>query len=250
MSAVEPKAFTVYPAIDVRGGHVVRLTQGDYGREQRYGDDPLAVARDYAEAGAEWLHLVDLDAARDGAYSLHSLVSRIQAETGLRVQTGGGVRRACDVEALLAAGADRVVVGTLSVTQPRTVVEWLGRFGAERICVAMDVRKDPSGRWCAATQGWTEMHQAEALPAIGELTESGLKHILSTDIDRDGMLGGPALDWYGTLARQLPALQVQGSGGVAALEDVRALRAGGCCGAIIGRALLEGRFGLAEALRC
>lgn len=242
--------FTAYPAIDVRDGHVVRLTQGDFAREQRYGDDPVAVAREYAEAGSEWLHLVDLDAARSGGYSLHRLLRRIRDETGLKVQTGGGVREATHVEELLDAGAARVVVGTIAVTRPKTVAEWLGRFGADRICVAMDVRKDDAGRWRTAIQGWTALHESDALTAIEELTKNGLLHMLSTDIDRDGMMGGPAIGWYETLKERMPSLHIQGSGGVGGLADVRALRSAGCRVAIIGRALLERRFSLAEALRC
>ena len=243
-------AFAVYPALDVRGGNVVRLTQGDFAREQRYGDDAVAVAREYAEAGARWLHLVDLDAARGGACSLHGMLRRIHDETGLEVQTGGGVRDACHVEELLGAGAARVVVGTLAVTQPRKVVEWVERFGAERICVAVDVRKDESGRWCPAVQGWTAKLEVDALVVIEELTKNGVRHMLSTDIGRDGMLGGPALEWYAALKERAPMLHLQGSGGVGGLADIRALRSAGCSVAIIGRALLERRFSLAEALRC
>ena len=139
MSAVA--SFDVYPAIDVRGGRVVRLTQGDYAHETSYADEPLALARKYAEAGAHWLHLVDLDAARIGGYTLEALLSAIKASTGLRVQTGGGVRKHSDVERLLAAGADRVVIGSLAVDEPARVAEWLDEYGSERLVIAFDVRE-------------------------------------------------------------------------------------------------------------
>ncbi len=242
--------FTIYPAIDVRDGRVVRLAQGDYARETRYGDDPFALACAYAEAGARWLHLVDLDAARTGGFTLHALVERMGRETGLELQTGGGVRKIEDIAGLLGAGAARVVVGTLAVTQPETLVEWLARFGPERICAAIDVRRDATGRWCAATHGWTASDAVDALPLIEVLATGGLRHVLSTDIARDGMLCGPALDWYGELGERVPSVQVQGSGGVRDLADVGALRTAGCSGAIIGRALLEGRFELRDALAC
>ena len=122
--------FTVYPAIDVRGGRVVRLRQGDYADETRYGEDPLAFAQCYAEAGAKWLHLVDLDAAKAGGYTLLPLLAKIVASTGLQVQTGGGVRIRADVRALLEAGATRVVVGSLAVREPDAVIDWLEEFGS------------------------------------------------------------------------------------------------------------------------
>lgn len=244
------RGFEILPAIDVREGRVVRLAQGDYARETRYADDAFALARAYADAGARSLHLVDLDAARIGGYTLHALVGRIARDTGLRVQTGGGVRSAGDVESLLEAGAARVVLGTVAVTQPTTVLEWIERFGAERICVAIDVRCEAGGRWYAATHGWTTGAAEDALPLIGKLATGGLRHLLSTDIARDGMLSGPSLGWYAELRERVPELRVQGSGGIGTLADVRALRSVGCSEAIIGRALLEGRFELRDALAC
>ncbi|MEO6065574.1 MAG: HisA/HisF-related TIM barrel protein, partial [Lysobacterales bacterium] len=186
--AAEPceRDFSVYPAIDVRAGQVVRLAQGDYARETRYYDDPFQLACEYAKVGARWLHLVDLDAARIGQYSLLPLVGKLSREAALEVQTGGGVREQADVEALLTAGAARVVIGTLAVTHTATVVEWIKHFGADRICVAVDVRRDATDRWYAATHGWTASAEAEALPLITYLAENGLRHLLSTDIARDG----------------------------------------------------------------
>lgn len=252
MSATESRepGFTVYPAIDVRAGEVVRLAQGDYARETRYRGDPFELACEYAEAGANWLHLVDLDAARMGQYTLLPLVEKLSREAALEVQTGGGVRQQTDVEALLTAGAARVVIGTLAVTHAATVIEWIKHFGPDRICVAIDVRRDANGRWFAATHGWTASSAADALPLITYLAANGLRHLLSTDIERDGMLSGPALDWYGELAQRVPGVRVQASGGIRSVEDVKAARSAGCHGAIIGRALLEGRIDLPEALAC
>ena len=241
--------FTCYPAIDVRDGRVVRLRQGDYARETRYDADPFARAMTFAEAGATWLHLVDLDAARVGGYTLAPLLRRVADDGRLQVQTGGGVRTREDVAALLDLGAARVVVGSLAVEQPALVAQWLTEFEAERIVVALDVRRDEA-RWVPATRGWTQSAGTTALDLLAFFRDNGLRHLLCTDIARDGMLSGidPAL--YGALRKCAPEVAVQVSGGVRDLADVRAAREAGCAGAVLGRAVLEGRLALAEALAC
>lgn len=247
---VAAPAFQLYPAIDVRAGRVVRLAQGDYARETRYGDDPLAIIRGYAAQGAQWLHLVDLDAAREGGYTLAALVADVVATTALRVQTGGGVRTRDDVARILDAGATRVVIGSLAVREPQNVLAWLQEFGSERITVALDTRRDEAGRWQLPVHGWTESAGEELQVMAQRYAEAGLVHLLCTDIARDGMLAGPNLGLYTLLREVAPSLQVQASGGVRALEDVPAARAAGCAGIVLGRALLEGRFTLPEALAC
>lgn len=240
-------AFQLYPAIDVRGGRVVRLAQGDYDRETTYGDDPLAAAQAYAAQGARWLHLVDLDAARAGGYTLLPLLQQIRASTGLQVQTGGGVRSHRDVAALLQAGASRVVIGSLSVRAPLQVLGWLDEFGPERVTVALDARQDAAGVWQLPIHGWTE-GSGVALDALAvRYAQAGLVHLLCTDIARDGMLTGPNFALYRHLVALLPQVQVQASGGVHAVTDVSQARAAGCGGIVLGRALLEGRFTLAQA---
>ncbi|MDH5821536.1 HisA/HisF-related TIM barrel protein [Luteimonas sp. RD2P54] len=241
--------FTIYPAIDVRGGRVVRLAQGDYARETRYGPEPLEVAGAYAGQGATWLHLVDLDAAREGGYTLRPLLRTIVDTTGLQVQTGGGVRGRDDVQRLLDAGAARVVVGSLAVREAETVAAWIAEFGAERITVALDARLDPAGgAWRVPVHGWTE-DGAPLDALVAGYAAAGLRHLLSTDIDRDGMLSGPNGALYDRLRVLAPGLRVQASGGVRDAADVAAARARGCAGIVLGRALLEGRLGLADALR-
>jgi phosphoribosylformimino-5-aminoimidazole carboxamide ribotide isomerase len=243
-------SFTVYPAIDVRASRVVRLRQGDYADETRYGDDPLAFALRYAEAGAGWLHLVDLDAAKAGGYTLQPLLRDLRARTGLQVQTGGGVRSEADVAALLDAGAARVVVGSLAVTAPDTVMAWLATFGGERITVALDARQDETGAWCLPVHGWTQV-AAETLDALlARYADAGLVHLLCTDIARDGMLAGPNIDLYRRLCERHPGVRVQASGGVRDAADVAAARDAGCAGAVLGKALLDGRLSAAEALAC
>ena len=246
--ALNPNAMRVYPAIDVRDGRVVRLKQGDYAAETRYGDDPLRLAQRYAAAGAGWLHLVDLDAARDGSYRLLPLLAALAAE-GLQVQTGGGVRHADDVARLLEAGAARVVVGSVAVREPEVVAGWLERFGAERITVALDTRL-VDGSWTLPVQGWTRGSGSSLQDALTRYRGSALRHLLCTDIGRDGMLAGPNLLLYGMLRARWPRLAVQASGGVRDAGDLQALRALGVAGVVTGKALLEGRLELAEALAC
>ncbi len=247
---MQAEGFLAYPAIDVRDGRVVRLAQGDYARETRYGDDPLAIIRGYAEQGARWLHLVDLDAARAGGYTLAPLLRDIAATTGLQIQTGGGVRSRDDVARLLDAGAARVVIGSLAVREPEAVLAWLAEFGAGRITVALDTRQDTTGVWRLPVHGWTEDAGATLDALASRFERAGLIHLLSTDIARDGMLSGPNLDLYRHLRTIAPGLRVQASGGVRALDDIVAARAQGCAGIVLGRALLEGRFSVAEALAC
>ncbi len=242
--------FTVYPAIDVREGRVVRLAQGDYARETRYEPEPLCAVQAYADQGAQWLHLVDLDAARAGGYTLAPLLRQIVASTALKVQTGGGVRSRDDVAAILDAGAARVVVGSLAVRETKTVLAWIAEFGAERITVALDARQDETGTWTLPVHGWTETASATLDTLALRCQDGGLRHLLSTDIARDGMLSGPNFDLYSHIAGIAPQLQVQASGGVREAADVATARAKGCAGIVLGRALLEGRFELAEALAC
>jgi phosphoribosylformimino-5-aminoimidazole carboxamide ribotide isomerase len=239
----------IIPAIDLRAGSVVRLAQGDYARETRYPVEPLALARDYAAAGARWLHVVDLDGARSGALeNLHTI--KALAGTTLRIQAGGGVRDERDVLRLFDAGATRVVVGSLAVREPEAVEGWIARHGAARICVALDTRADAQGCWTLPVKGWTEASGAALDTLALRFAGAGARHLLCTDISRDGMLSGPNLDLYAHLRAIVPSLAVQASGGVRGVDDLGALRATGVAGAILGRSLLEGRLSVAEALQC
>jgi phosphoribosylformimino-5-aminoimidazole carboxamide ribotide isomerase len=243
-------SFTVYPALDIREGRVVRLLQGDYAQQTTYGDDPLPRAKAFAAAGASWMHLVDLDAARAGGYTLAPLLSAIASESGLKVQTGGGIRRRDDVARLLDAGAARVVVGSVSVREPETVIGWLQAFGAERLTIALDARQADDGRWLQPVHGWTETADVTLDVLAQRYAQAGMRHLLCTDIARDGMLSGPNIDLYRHLSNLLPGVAVQASGGVRSAADVADAKAVGCGGAILGKALLEGRMTLQEALGC
>lgn len=239
----------IIPAIDLRAGRVVRLRQGDYAQETRYDFDAFALAADYADAGATWLHLVDLDGAKSGHFENLRAIEKIAAAERLAVQAGGGVRNADDVERLLDAGVARVVVGSIAVRAPDEVEKWIARYGAERLCIALDTRSE-NGAWRLPSAGWTQAEGATLDELAPRYVRAGARHLLCTDISRDGMLSGPNLDLYAHLARIAPALDVIASGGVRSIADVRALREGGLAGVVLGRSLLEGRLTLTEALAC
>jgi phosphoribosylformimino-5-aminoimidazole carboxamide ribotide isomerase len=242
-----PGGLDLYPAIDLRGGRCVRLEKGEAARETVYGDDPVAVARGFAEAGAEWIHVVDLDAAF-GTGTNRALIRDVVAAVPLRVQTGGGLRTDEDLAEVLEAGAARAVIGTAAIENPELVHRAILRWGPERIAVGLDAR----GRRPAA-RGWTEESGADLFDLAKSLVGLGVRTIIHTDIERDGMMGGPNLDLSAELAHASGA-EVIVSGGMRGREDVDAVaaahRAGrGIAGAIIGKAIYEGRIDLADALR-
>jgi phosphoribosylformimino-5-aminoimidazole carboxamide ribotide isomerase len=238
--------FELLPAIDLRGGRVVRLRQGDFARETVYADDPLATAGAFGEAGAAWVHVVDLDGARDGEprqlETVIGMVARLGGRT--RVELGGGIRSAGAVERALGAGVARVAVGTAALRDPAFAARMVADHGADRIVVSIDVR---DGR--ALGEGWRP--GAAGLPAadaIERLAESGVTTFEVTAIERDGLLEGPDVGLLRSLVERGRG-RVIASGGIASIEDVLAVRAAGCSGAIVGRALYEGRIDLGALLR-
>lgn len=241
-------SFDIIPAIDLRDGRVVRLRQGDYAQQTTYSNDPAELARHYLHDGALWLHVVDLDGARSGKLD-NLAVIRAMAADGLQVQAGGGVREEDDLRRLFDVGVQRVVLGSVAIREPETVARWLDTWGGERITIALDTRRIDD-RWTLPSAGWTET-EARTLDELAPwYAAHGAHHLLCTDIERDGMLAGLNLDLYRHLADIAPQLAVQASGGVRSLADIRAARDVGVRGVILGRALLEGRFTLEEALAC
>ena len=236
------------PALDLRGGRVVRLRQGDYARESAYVVEPLEQARRYADAGARRLHVVDLDGARSGQLENLRVIEAL-AGLDLAVQAGGGVRSEGDAQRLFDAGAGRVVVGSLAMREPDRVVGWIARFGAERIVIALDTRS-VDGVWRLAAGGWTEAVEATLDALAPRFADAGARHLLCTDIDRDGMASGPNLDLYLHLGVLAPTLTVQASGGVRDLADIDALRTTPAAAVILGRCLLEGKLDLRAASSC
>ena len=237
------------PAIDLLDGGVVRLLRGDFAQATRYDRGAVALAAAFRDAGATALHVVDLNAARGDAQANRELVRQLAAVDGLQVQCAGGVRSTEGIRELLDAGAARVVIGSLAVHEPARVAGWLDDFGCERVVVALDVRLDAAGEPELLTHGWREASGLYLWPLVERYAEAGLRHLLCTDIGRDGTLQGPNLDLYRALLNRHPSLGLQASGGIGNLQHVRALRDGNVPAAILGRSLLEGRVSLDDALR-
>lgn len=240
----------IIPAIDLIDGRVVRLHQGDYSAERSYGDDPLARLQAYEKVGAKLLHVVDLTGAKDPKARQIPLLKELLRGLNTPVQTGGGVRTEGDVRALLDAGASRVVVGSTAVKSPNEVFQWMKTFGADRIVLALDIRIDPLGTCRIAVSGWQEDSGVTIEDLMRAYEPVGLRHVLTTDISRDGTLAGPNCELYADLAKEFPNIQFQASGGIGGLEDIRAVAQTGAVGVIVGRALLEGRFTAEEAMAC
>ena len=231
----------VYPAIDLRGGRCVRLMQGEFDRETVYGDDPVAVARTWAAAGAAWLHVVDLDGARAGRPLQTHLVREICRAVPIPVQVGGGLRDVDAVAAVLAAGAARVVVGTIAVRAPAVCAGLCGAHPG-RVAVGLDAR---GGRILVA--GWTESENVDAVTVAARVAAMGAAAVIYTDVERDGTERGPDLAGTRAVARAA-RVPVIASGGVGSLDDVRAIALLGVAGVIVGRALYTGAIRLADAL--
>jgi phosphoribosylformimino-5-aminoimidazole carboxamide ribotide isomerase len=234
------------PSIDLRAGRCVRLLQGDFAAETRYELEPHALLARYRQLGARWLHIVDLDAARDGTRINRTLIHRLAAQRTLNLQVGGGVREAADVEELLAHGVARVVIGSAAVERAPHVADWLSCFGPERLCVALDVRLDAQGVPRVQTRGWQQDSALSLWEALPPLCAAAVKHVLCTDIARDGALAGPNIALYREALRRFPQILWQASGGIASGADLRALAEAGVPAAISGKALLEERIPLAE----
>ncbi|MGN6740502.1 1-(5-phosphoribosyl)-5-[(5-phosphoribosylamino)methylideneamino]imidazole-4-carboxamide isomerase [Dyella sp.] len=241
-------SFEIIPAIDLRDGRVVRLRQGDYAQQTTYSNDPAELARRYLHDGASWLHVVDLDGARSGKLDNLAVIRAMVAD-GLQVQAGGGVREEDDLRRLFDVGVQRVVLGSVAIRAPETVARWLDTWGGDRLTIALDTRRIDD-RWTLPSTGWTETETRTLDDLAPWYAAHGAHHLLCTDIERDGMLAGFNLELYRHLADIAPELAVQASGGARSLADIRAVRDVGVGGVILGRALLEGRFTLEDALAC
>jgi len=237
--------FELLPAIDLRGGRVVRLLRGSFSAETAYADDPVAVARSFVAEGARWLHLVDLDGARTGRPRQSDVIRAITAGLGqpVRCQVAGGLRDEASVAAALGSGAARAVVGTAALADPAFVAAIVEAHGAARIVVALDVR---DGR--AVGDGWVgERSGGRVEDALAAFLDAGVLTFAVTAIERDGTLEGPDLGLLRRLVRTGRA-RIIASGGISSLDDIQAVRDAGCAGVIVGRALYEGRLALAEAV--
>ena len=240
-SRADNEYMLIFPAIDLYGGEAVRLLRGDYDKKTVYSTNPLAVARDFAAAGAEWVHLVDLEGARDGTAPAYELICRIKAETGLRCEVGGGIRDISAVRRYLDAGIDRVILGTAAVTDPDFLREAARLYG-EQIAVGVDLRDG-----YVAIKGWTETTERSALDFCREAERIGVGTLICTDISRDGAMRGTNRELYRMLSEQT-GMNIIASGGVSGMDDIHALRALGLYGAIVGRGYYTGDISLEEAI--
>ena len=231
----------IYPAIDIRGGKAVRLVEGDYDRETVFDADPLDAALRWQSEGADWIHIVDLDGARDGVRANADAIARIRREVRVPIQLGGGLRSMQDLDEVANLGIDRMVIGSAAVTNPELVKDAVQVHG-DRIAVGLDARNG-----MLATHGWQEQSTVSAIDAGIRFAESGVNHIVFTDIGRDGRLEGPNISALVDMTQSIPA-SVIASGGVSSLDDIRAIKRTRATGVIVGAALYHKRIALADAI--
>ncbi|MFD2679384.1 1-(5-phosphoribosyl)-5-[(5-phosphoribosylamino)methylideneamino]imidazole-4-carboxamide isomerase [Bacillus seohaeanensis] len=238
-------SFTIYPAIDMRGGKCVRLVQGDYNQETVYGDSPFDMAKQFVDEGAEWIHMVDLDGAKEGSRINDKFVIKVAKELPAKVQVGGGIRTEKDIEHYLNNGVDRVIIGSIAVSNPDLVKTWLSTY-KEKIVIGLDAKDG-----FVATHGWIETSKTTAVDLGKELAEAGAETFIFTDIATDGMLSGPNVEAVSLLAKETEKAVIA-SGGVSSLEDLRILKQSekaGVAGAICGKSLYTGKFTVKEAVK-
>lgn len=236
--------FTIYPAIDMRGGKCVRLLQGDYDKETVYGDSPFEMAKKFAGEGAEWIHMVDLDGAKDGKRVNDEFVIKAAEELGVNVQIGGGIRTEADINHYLENGVARVIIGSIAVSNPEFAEEMVKKYGSQ-IAIGLDAKNG-----LVATHGWLNTSEVTAVELGKRFAEAGAETFIFTDIATDGTLAGPNVEATRQLAIET-GKSVIASGGVSSLDDLKALkelRADGVSGAIVGKAIYEGRFSVKSAL--
>ncbi|MBM7690971.1 phosphoribosylformimino-5-aminoimidazole carboxamide ribotide isomerase [Peribacillus deserti] len=238
-------SFTIYPAIDIRGGKCVRLLQGDYEKETVYGDSPSEMARSFAEQGTSWIHMVDLDGAKIGRPVNDTSVFQAARKTGVNIQAGGGIRTEKDILHYLDSGVARVILGSIAVSDKEFTKDMLKKYGRS-IAIGIDAKNG-----MAATHGWLQTSEVKAVELGKALADAGAETFIFTDIETDGMLSGPNVDAVALMARET-GKSVIASGGVSSLEDIRnlsKLSSSGVSGAIVGKALYTGVFTVREALK-
>ncbi len=230
----------IIPAMDIIDGACIRLMQGDYSRRTLYGREPVDVARELEAHGIEYLHLVDLDGAREGKIRNHSVLETITAKTGLKVDFSGGIRTDEDLRTSFSCGASQVTCGSIAVTQPGLFLRWLAEYGPGRIILGADFRNRK-----VVTGGWLSGSETDIMTFLRNYRSEGVLYAMCTDIEKDGMLDGPSVEMYKEIV-QIEGLSLIASGGITSLEDLLILRETGCEAAIIGKAIYEGRISLKE----
>lgn len=229
----------IIPAIDIIDGKCVRLSMGKYNTAKLYNDNPLDVALLYEDHGIEYLHLVDLDGARGKGIVNHNILERISTRTNLKVDFGGGIKSAKDLRIAFDCGARQVTVGSLAVHAPLIFIEWVQQYGSERIILGADIKENT-----IATDGWLNASDQMILPFLQKYFDQGVCEVICTDVSKDGMLTGPAIELYREIRSNLPDLRLIASGGISKIEELPQLEKIGCAGVIIGKALYEDRITL------
>lgn len=232
------------PAIDIFDGKCVRLREGDFSTRRVYEKDPMRAAMRFAEAGARWLHVVDLEGAKEGRVVNWIELSAIMSLDNIAVQAGGGVRTIEDVSRLISAGARRIIIGSVAVREPALFEEWIKRFGPERFCVAVDIKGGS-----LVSSGWQTREETPVDEVVRRMQALGVKAFLCTDVERDGTLSGPNIALYKKLASDFPNLEWIASGGVSTADDLTALEETKVAGVVVGKALYEGTIGVDELAR-
>lgn len=229
------------PAIDIIGGKCVRLTKGDYEQKTTYNNDPVAQAKEFESLGFKRLHIVDLDGAKSKHVVNIDILERITKETSLIVDFGGGVKTEDDIEKAFRAGAEMVTVGSIAVTEPEMFLNWLAKYGAEKIILGADVR---NGK--VSINGWKEDSTEDLLPFLHKYIDAGVKNVLCTEISKDGTLSGPATELYKEIMAAYPGLHLIASGGVSSTEDIKELITNNIPAVVFGKAYYEGRIDIKE----
>ncbi len=227
-------------ALDIIGGKCVRLTRGDFSTKKIYNEDPLEVARQIEDSGIKYLHIVDLDGARNKKIENLSIMEKIAGTTSLKIDFGGGIRSKEDLRLVFNAGAEQVTAGSIAVTHPEIFLSWLSEFGPDRLILGADHK---NGK--VSTAGWIENSDQDLINFISDYRDKGVKYSICTDIDRDGMLNGPSIDLYYEILGKIE-INLIASGGISSMEDIERVRKTGCEGVIIGKAYYEGRITLQE----
>ncbi len=230
----------IIPAIDLKDGKCVRLLKGEFDKTTEYSSNPAEIGERFSALDVADLHIVDLDGARTGSQQNHDIVAKIAGASGLEVQLGGGIRARDDVAAWLDSGVTRCVVGSIAIKEPGTVAGWIDEFGADVIVLALDVKLNDAGTPMLRTEGWTEDVGTSLWECLDRY--AGARHVLCTDVGRDGAMTGPNFELYVEVLNRYPALQLQASGGVRDIDDLELLRELGVPAAITGRALLDGKI--------
>lgn len=230
----------IIPAIDIKDGNCVRLFKGNFDKTTHYSSNPAAIGKRFSELAVSDLHIVDLDGARTGDQHNRDIVEAIAAETALEVQLGGGIRCHADVERWREIGVSRCVVGSVAVRDPETVYGWLDAFGREAIVLALDIKLSPDGVPMLTTHGWTEDVPISLWPCLDNYVDRGVRHVLCTDVARDGAMSGPNISLYEKILSRYPELALQASGGIRHRADLEQLCSIGVPASITGRALLDG----------